>query len=49
MFCSILDHDFSGLAINTLQFSDGPDLSPHEVCHQRERKLIGCQHLVVIR
>ena len=34
MFCCILDHDLSGLALNSLQFSDGPELSPHEVCHQ---------------
>ena len=41
MFCYILDHDISGLAIDSLQFNDGPDLSPHEVCQERERKLIG--------
>ena len=31
MFCSILDHNLLGLAINSLQFSDGPDLSPYEI------------------
>ena len=46
MFCPILDHDLSGLA---MQFNDGPDVSPHEVCQHWERKLIGCHHLVVIR
>ena len=42
MFCSIRDHDLFGLVINPLKFSDGPYLSLHEVCHHRERKLIGC-------